>query len=458
MENARIIKLGPENNMPVTTFEEAFGEYSNLKGRGRERREERKLDRIEKRAEVKAAHQEAKVAKQVGRQEVKQQRQAAKQQTKAAKQSARIERKTTNKSTRQGARIDRKATKTGARVARREMRHPAKPIEQVALPEEQLESSILQDGGGMGQESYQEPAAEPVAYDVPAEESTSSDESSQSTEDTGASDSGSGDEGYTETEDAGTNEDAGEEEGYSEDEYAEDESGFDGDDDYYDETGFDELPPDELVEDDSSFASEANPNGKMLVHPKVQEIADKIEWNKEFVARLNNDRANAEQNGDMSKLSNIDGLIEDRSDRIIVLEEMLSSFCGADGKKSKRRKAHVNAAKRNAKNKIGAIHKNKAAKAHRNNRLKHSRHTNVAGELNPMIKKNYIEIPPADNNFDGADVEIASGQDGAKTTIKVTPPSHKEFNWTGVVIGVAVAGGIIYLANKYDWIGKLTKK
>ena len=55
MENARIIKLG--NNSSVTgvaTFEEAFGEFSEARGRGRKRRADRQADRREKNSEKKA--------------------------------------------------------------------------------------------------------------------------------------------------------------------------------------------------------------------------------------------------------------------------------------------------------------------------------------------------------------------------------------------------------------------
>jgi hypothetical protein len=61
LEGARIIKLvdKPDNTGTAVTFEEAFGEQSELRGRGRARRQARRMDRITKRKERKSAKQSA---------------------------------------------------------------------------------------------------------------------------------------------------------------------------------------------------------------------------------------------------------------------------------------------------------------------------------------------------------------------------------------------------------------
>lgn len=61
MEGARIITLvdGPEDSGGAVSFEEAFGEQSELRGRGRARRQARRMDRINKRKERKSAKQQA---------------------------------------------------------------------------------------------------------------------------------------------------------------------------------------------------------------------------------------------------------------------------------------------------------------------------------------------------------------------------------------------------------------
>ena len=58
----RIITLSPrkdsDNTITVATFEEAFGEFSEFKGRARARRQKRKLTRIARKTERKQAKQQ----------------------------------------------------------------------------------------------------------------------------------------------------------------------------------------------------------------------------------------------------------------------------------------------------------------------------------------------------------------------------------------------------------------
>ena len=57
---ARIIKLAPESSISrVATFEEAFGEFSEARGRGRARRQRRRMERIENRAERRSARRQS---------------------------------------------------------------------------------------------------------------------------------------------------------------------------------------------------------------------------------------------------------------------------------------------------------------------------------------------------------------------------------------------------------------
>jgi hypothetical protein len=72
MENARIIKLDMPLTVTTSTFGEAFGEYSELKGRGRakrqKRRQERRMTRISDRATRKRARQDMRAEQQEARQ------------------------------------------------------------------------------------------------------------------------------------------------------------------------------------------------------------------------------------------------------------------------------------------------------------------------------------------------------------------------------------------------------
>lgn len=69
----RVITLEPatEGDNISVSFEEAFGEYSEIRGRGRNRRQKRKLDRIAKRRERKKARQQIRMDQQEARQQRK---------------------------------------------------------------------------------------------------------------------------------------------------------------------------------------------------------------------------------------------------------------------------------------------------------------------------------------------------------------------------------------------------
>jgi hypothetical protein len=99
--DARIIRIGdvPEN-MQSASFEEAFGDFSDFKGKGRARRQARKLDRIEKKQELvqkkqdlKAVKQSARANKKVGRQQIRMATQAARQEKRLQRQDFRTDRK-----------------------------------------------------------------------------------------------------------------------------------------------------------------------------------------------------------------------------------------------------------------------------------------------------------------------------------------------------------------------------
>lgn len=92
--DARIIRIGdvPENTS-VASFEEAFGEYSDFKGKGRARRQGRKMDRIAKKSERKSAKAQAKAVRKVERQQVRGAKQGAKQERKLQRQGFLTQRK-----------------------------------------------------------------------------------------------------------------------------------------------------------------------------------------------------------------------------------------------------------------------------------------------------------------------------------------------------------------------------
>lgn len=109
---ARIIKLEPEVQIEGVTFEEAFGEHSELRGKGRAKRQARRQ----------------------------------------ARRMTRIENRATRKSAKQEARQSRKDTRKSRRVARKAMGD-----------EPELESSTNYQDQPMAQPSYKQPAEQ--SYD-----------------------------------------------------------------------------------------------------------------------------------------------------------------------------------------------------------------------------------------------------------------------------------------------------
>ena len=127
---ARVFQLVPAQN-EVATFEEAFGEYSEARGRRAERKAKRQEARQERRADRQEARQERKSDRQEARQERKattsrrarkSRRQEARQERRADRQEARQERRMRKldlREQRQGSRQERRTMRTAGRIARK---------------------------------------------------------------------------------------------------------------------------------------------------------------------------------------------------------------------------------------------------------------------------------------------------------------------------------------------------
>lgn len=77
-----VITLSPSgggSTTDVVSFEQAYGEYSSFRGRGRARRQARKMDRIAKRSERKVARQQVRTNKAMAKQSRRTQKQQARQ-------------------------------------------------------------------------------------------------------------------------------------------------------------------------------------------------------------------------------------------------------------------------------------------------------------------------------------------------------------------------------------------
>jgi hypothetical protein len=281
------------------------------------------------------------------------------------------------------------------------------------------------------------------------------------------------------------------------DEQSQDEQGSD-DQGGYDEQSQDDQGSDDQESDDSGFDgvmgaedrfSEMNDESKVRVQPAVQDVAKKIEWNKELISRLKqkviareaNIAAEVNQTTKaqmMREVAEIKAQVNKRIDRVKELEGQLEKyanfegeFSGADGEFSEfrggrrgggggGRRREVRKAKRAARQERRSLRKEN--RQERKNPEDGGSETPVENELNPQMSEQRIEVPAEDNSnatgtgLNGLDlvedydapavrtIELSSNADGAAST-KV----GKKINWTAVAIGVGVAAVAIWAIKKY---------
>lgn len=401
---ATIIKLAPSNGstggvttVTSATFEEAFGEFSEFRGRGRARRQARRQERRMRRIN--------------NRRQRKQARQAIRNDQQEARQS-------------------RKDTRKTRRLSRKEMGNDGS--EEESQDQGQEEQSNDQQGSD---EQYQE--------EQPQQEEQSFDE------------------GYADAQQ--------EEGGYEES----DDSGFDG-----------------VMSGEDRF-SEMNDESKVRVQPAVQDVAKKIEWNKELISRLKQrvvakeSKIPTEANQVVKEklireVSEIKALVNSRIDRVKELEGQLEKyanfegeFSGADGEFSEfrgrrgggggGRRREVRKAKRAARQERRAIRKQERQERKNPSQEDGGSETPVENELNPQMSEQRIEVPAEENNsnatgtgLNGLDlvedydapavrtIELSSNADGNQSV-----KAGKKINWTAVAIGVGVAAVAIWAIKKY---------
>jgi len=282
MENARIIKLGTEvgtSMQPrIATFEEAFGEYSELFGKkARKRRETRRDDRVARKVRRQERKAEKKIARQQRKDDVKASKQDRRSNRKERRQAARIARRAARKEQRQAMRAEQQAARMARRMERKRQKQERKDLE----AEREYAREMANAERQRELEEY-----------IPEYE----------TEDEGYDDGGYADDVY----DDGSFEDdtTGDYEEYGSDDF-DYESDYDWEEDYgYNFEGEAEVDVDENDEEQ-----------KM-----AQSIADKIEWNKKLVEKLF--EKGMDEDSDVIIL---------RNDRIAELEEEMRDFVCFDG-------------------------------------------------------------------------------------------------------------------------------
>ncbi len=448
MGNPRIIKLDMPLTVTTSTFGEAFGEYSELKGRGRARRAARKADRQEKRQ-----------TKRMTRISNRAERKGARQDMRAAQQEARQMRKDTRKS---------------RKVARDEMGAENEEAPESAGDEEQGQPTE-QEGAGEGE--YE--TTQDSDYQEPEEQNPSEDE-----------ESGFNGEYYDNFDAEMSSADGIDYDnlGSSEDIYALQ------DDDFY-----------SFVDESSSADGFQSRTVRKRIGKGTKEVAMKSEWNKEMVSRLERKVAaidNQLSEGTTPEREQMLGIkraklveaITLHKDRAVSFDGLMNDYVNAEGdysgidgessdadgeyesadgeyenaigkktktrakkmpKKSgkKKRSAEVKAAKREARK---SRTKSRIASKRKQSPIKVSQTTKVSKSLNPEFGKDYIVIPEKEINASSAE---GTGLIALDDISDFDAPTENEYslasgnplknvNWKGVLIGVAIAGLAIYGAKK----------
>lgn len=372
-----IVTLSPSTEATeVVSFGEAFGEFSEARGRGRNRRQKRKLDRIAKRRE----------------------RKKARQQMRAEQQESRQLRKDTRKS---------------RRVLRKKMGDE---------PETEMDEATTSETGTQNSDYSQEQGGGEPLNEV---------------SDSAPDNQGSGEGEYQTTQDDYVQEgdDYAEEDGgnYEEGE-SDEESGFTGD------SGADgtiEMSPDDVQWNEYFSSAEGkakiNPKVKQLSRRIEQnkELISRFQKQIEKAKRGKNENNEAKQN---KVIAGLRSRIQERKVKLAELETLLASYSKFDGEYSDarggrkaiaRRKAEVRQAKRMARKE-----RQMAKKQNRLNRQNGGSETPVDTELNPKFSEQKIEVEAEEmGSFNGVGTgETGTGLIGLDNTEDVDAPEVRKFD------------------------------
>ena len=446
---ATIVTLGPASDGPIT-FEEAFGEYSEARGKGRERRKKRKLERVENRREVKQARTEA-------RGEVKGERQEARVSRRAKRKTGRQDIRTGQSEARQGRRTGRQAVRQVRRTTRTEGRIGRKTLRKDKAEdlEQGLDTVTPREMGGAGEsESYTQPeTSQTYADETQGQGSISSPEGGyEGGYESDVPQGGSSQGGY----DAGPEEEAPYEDGSYEDGSYEDESYeeepesgegvYDEEGDYIgDESGYlndyqasDDFNFDGVIGAEDRFNEMTGPKG-VNVDSNIQDLANKLAWNQELVKRLEDKR---KVNPNMAQ--GISRQVIMRKKRMKEIKSQLDDFSNADGTPEicTMRKQMIGQA-------WGIAKRNRQRKGQPDV-------VRVQKSLKPKFSKDKIVVPRTSNaegtGLNGLDLVDDFDAPGVREIYLGADGSKKGISLGSVVIGVAVGVAVIWAIRKYKLI------
>lgn len=428
-EGTRIITLAPTDDtdsseVRVATFEEAFGEHSEWRGRGRARRQARRASRQQHRRDAKQARLDAREARKDERHQRKRDRKSADEAAKNAPEDAPAD-----------APTDSSGQPAGA------------------------PSDSGQGGGASGAPDGAPDSGGSGGGGATADNSQLNDPAS------GGGGNGGGGETEQSSGDSGGSTDPSDDSAGIDDEAS---------------NAFDAAPynPHETFpsanEDNQEF-SEAE-GGKTPVHPDIQAIAHAIAENKEVIMKLEKSMANIEkesafiqknEKASADKAKKLHSLsdsyaksrekLEKRRERIVHLEEILKHKHGEHHPHIKQ--AHKNAESKIQREKEGKMAAKDAVATKKNIK------TLVQSELRPKFSTNKIVVPavkaPAKKaSFDAGDryystssrtVELQSNADGSGSAV-----SHTVMIKRVVIVAAVVV--VLYYANKHKVFQKMFAK
>jgi hypothetical protein len=473
MNGARVIQLTSPTSMPQpVSFEDAFGEFSNAQGKGRAKRKERKLDRIENRTEVRTTRQLGRGERKGARQEKVASRNLLRGERTAGREELQLARKGKRLSKREtglGSRLARRDARTTSRVGRRDLRNPqAVPSTesagyQGAAVSESTESTYTPTTQSGGYEAATQPGAgqgtgsggySPSTQSGYYEDETPSTESGYYEDETPSTQSGYYDDETPTTSSGYYSDDVYDQElvdesaqnaydmGYQD---AQEEAGLDveitGDEDYGDFDG--------VMGAEDRF-NELQDKNDMPVNPQVQSLADKCVWNEMLITKLKNDRRNSAGNPQV-----ISKTILERAKRMKDLKSELEDYANYCGSYSNAEGTNEMIAQRK---RIVQIAMNKARR--KSSGQPPVNLTSVPRNLKPQVSRNRIVVPSSETMANATGTGIRALDDindyDAPATRELFIPADggfaKGIDLGSIALGALITVGFIYLNKQYKWI------
>ena len=236
---------------------------------------------------------------------------------------------------------------------------------------------------------------------------------------------------------------------------------YDGYDDFDgDYEDFDSADGIQLDDSDFSEMSDSNnTKNRKRVHPTIQDICNKLEWNKEFLFKLKNKRSQeGGKGGDISKrIIKVRKRIDELETKLQNYQENGVDICASSGElrpsiRPSNGRADLMRSKETRQGRINA----------RKQRFENKEsNTSVDKTMNPKISNQKIVIPPNQkfsSNMSGTGImgiDNANDYDAEELDINMSNldgDKKPKINWTGIAIGVSLGILSIYLLKKYKVI------